>query len=258
VSHIVAVLQARISSTRLPGKVLLPLLGEPMLSRQIERVRQARSLTELIVATSTESSDDVLAGECARMGVACSRGSLSDVLDRFYRAIEPTRATVLVRLTGDCPLICPDIVDAVVALREQGDFDYASNVRVPSFPDGLDVEVMTRQALSRAWEQASLASEREHVTPYIWKHPELFRIGSHTSPVDYSAYRWTVDEPRDFALVSAVYERLYPSNPNFRMADVLQLLDSEPALKRLNAGIAANMGYLKSLEDDQKVQRGGI
>jgi spore coat polysaccharide biosynthesis protein SpsF len=257
-SHVVAVLQARMSSSRLPGKVLLPLLGEPMLGRQIERVRQARSLDELIVATSNDSSDDILVAECARIGVQCCRGSLPDVLDRYHRAIEPTLATIVVRLTGDCPLICPDILDAVVAFREQGGFDYVSNVREPSFPDGLDVEAMTRESLMRAWEQARLPSEREHVTPYIWKRPESFRIGSYTTSVDYSAHRWTVDEPRDFALVSAIYERLYPSNPNFRMADVLQLLDSEPALKKINAGIPANLGYLKSLEADRKVQGGGI
>jgi spore coat polysaccharide biosynthesis protein SpsF len=258
VSHVVAVLQARTSSSRLPGKVLLPLLGEPMLSRQIERVRQASALDELIVATSTDPGDERIAEQCRRIGVRCSRGSLLDVLDRFYRAIEPTAATVVVRLTGDCPLTCPDVIDAVVAFREQGGFDYASNTQQPSFPDGLDVEAMTREALSRAWEQARLPSEREHVTPYIWKRPESFRIGSHTGPVDYSAHRWTVDEPSDFAFVSAIYERLYPSNPTFRMADVLQLLDSEPALKKINAGIAANLGYLKSLEADSKLQGGEV
>lgn len=256
-SYVVAVLQARISSTRLPRKVLLPLLGEPMLGRQIERIRQAHSLDELIVATSADPSDDILAAECARLSVACSRGSLSDVLDRFHHAIEPTRATVVVRLTGDCPLICPDILDAVVAFREQGNFEYVSNVREPTFPDGLDVEVMTRESLNRAWAQARLASEREHVTPYIWKQPDQFRIGSYKGHADYSAHRWTVDEPRDFTLVSAIYERLYPANPKFRMADVLHLLQSQPELTRLNAGITANMGYLKSIESDSKSERGG-
>jgi len=227
-----------------------------MLSRQIERVRQASSLDELIVATSIESADDPIAAECKRIGVNCSRGSLPDVLDRFYHAIESTAATVVVRLTGDCPLLCPDIMDAVVALREQGGFDYVNNVREPSFPDGLDVEAMTRESLICAWRQARLPSEREHVTPYIWKHPELFSIGSYKNSVDHSAHRWTVDEPRDFAFVSAIYQRLYPSNPNFRMADVLQLLDSEPAMRQMNAGIKANAGYVKSLEADRKAQGG--
>jgi spore coat polysaccharide biosynthesis protein SpsF (cytidylyltransferase family) len=255
-SHVVAVLQARWSSTRLPGKALMPLLGVPMLTRQIERVRQGSSLDELIVATSNEPGDDPIAAECNRIGVKCSRGSLLDVLDRFYGAIESTRATVVVRLTGDCPLLCPDIMDAVVALREQGGFDYASNIREPSFPDGLDVEAMTRESLICAWRQARLPSEREHVTPYIWKHPELFSIGSYKNSVDDSAHRWTVDEPQDFAFVSAIYQRLYPSNPNFRMADVLKLLDAEPDLSQINAGIPPNAGYLKSLEADKKVQGG--
>ena len=252
-SFVVAVLQARTSSTRLPGKVMLPLLGVPMLFRQIERMRQAQSLDEVIVATSTEPDDDIIAVQCERAGARCSRGSLEDVLDRCYRAIDPTPATVVVRATGDCPLICPEIIDAVVAFRERGIFDYASNSHEASFPDGLDVEAMTRGSLTAAWQHAVLPSEREHVTAYIWKHPELFRIGSYRSSIDYSAYRWTVDEPSDYALVSAIFERLYPANPRFRMADVLRLLQSEPGLAQLNAGIERNEGYQKSLEADKKL-----
>ena len=246
----VAVLQARTSSSRLPGKVLLPILGEPMLSRQIERVRLARSLDEIIVATSADPSDDAIVAMCKRVEVRCSRGSLDDVLDRFYRAIEPTPATVIVRLTGDCPLICPDIIDGVVAFRDQGDFDYASNSYEQTFPDGLDTEAMTRGSLESAWKLARLPSEREHVTPYIWKHPESFRLGSYKSSIDYSSYRWTVDEPADYTLISKIFERLYPINPRFGMEDVLRLLTSEPDLLRLNDGVQRNLGYLKSLEAD--------
>jgi spore coat polysaccharide biosynthesis protein SpsF len=251
-SLVIGVLQARMSSTRLPGKVLLPLSGVPMLTRQIERVRQAQSLDQIIVATSTAPADDAIAAECERAGVGCSRGSLDDVLDRFHQAVEPTSATVVVRLTGDCPLICPEIIDGVVALREQGQFDYASNAHERTFPDGLDVEVMTRAALTTAWQHGVLPSEREHVTPYIWKHPELFRIGSYRNPIDHSALRWTVDERADYALVSVIFERLYPANPRFRMADVLQLLVAEPELGRMNAGIVQNEGYLKSLDADRQ------
>jgi spore coat polysaccharide biosynthesis protein SpsF (cytidylyltransferase family) len=252
-SFVVAVLQARTSSTRLPGKVMLPLLGVPMLTRQIERMHQAQSLNEIIVATSTEPDDDIIAVECEGAGASCSRGALDDVLDRVYRAIEPTPATVVVRTTGDCPLICPEIIDAVVAFRERGEFDYASNSLGGSFPDGLDVEAMTRDSLAAAWQRAVLPSEREHVTPYIWKHPELFRVGSYRSSIDYSAHRWTVDEPSDYALVSAIFERLYPANPRFRMADILRLLQFEPGLAQLNAGIGRNEGYQKSLESDKKL-----
>jgi spore coat polysaccharide biosynthesis protein SpsF len=251
-SAVIAVLQARMSSTRLPGKVLLPLLGVPMLTRQIERVRQAKSLDQIIVATSTVSGDDAIAAECERAGVSCSRGSLDDVLDRFYHAVEPTSATDVVRLTGDCPLICPEIIDAVVACREHGGFDYASNAHERTFPDGLDVEVMTREALTSAWRHGRLPSEREHVTPYIWKHPEWFRSGAYRNSIDYSALRWTVDERADYALVSMIFERLYPVNTRFRMADVLHLLESEPGLGQLNAGIQQNQGYLKSLDADRQ------
>jgi spore coat polysaccharide biosynthesis protein SpsF len=250
-SYVVAVLQARTSSSRLPGKVLLPILGEPMLSRQLERVRLARSLDEIIVATSTDPSDDAILPVCRRIGVRCSRGSLEDVLDRFYRAIESTKATVVVRLTGDCPLICPDIIDGVVAFREQGEFDYVSNSYEQSFPDGLDTEAMTRSALASAWKLARLPSEREHVTPYIWKHPESFRLGSYKSSIDYSSHRWTVDEPADYALISQIFERLYPANPRFGMGDVLRLLESEPDLMQLNVGVQRNLGYRRSLEGDR-------
>ncbi len=222
-----------------------------MLARQIERVHQARSLDELIVATSSDASDDAIAMECDRNAVECSRGSLEDVLDRVYRAVAPTAATAVVRLTGDCPLTCPDIIDAVVAFREAGGYDYASNVLEPTFPDGMDVEAMTRAALEAAWSQARLPSEREHVTPYLWKHPERFRSGSYRCTADHSAHRWTVDESADYALVSAIFERLYLGNPSFRMADILQLLQSEPALQRLNADIPRNAGYLKSIAGDR-------
>ena len=239
------------SSSRLPGKALLPLLGVPMLTRQVERVRQARSLDQIIIATSSDTADDAIVGECVRIGAEYSRGSLSDVLERVYRTVEPSRATVIVRLTGDCPLICPDIIDEVVAFRDSANYDYASNTIDPTYPDGLDVETMTRAALTTAWTHARLPSEREHVTPYIWKNPQLFRLGSYRGPEDHSSHRWTVDEQCDYALVSAMFERLYPSNSSFGLDEMLQLVRSEPSLERLNSGVLRNQGYLNSLDADR-------
>ena len=246
-----AVLQARCSSTRLPGKVLLPLCGEPMVARQIERVLRSRRIDRLIVATSTAASDDPLAELCRDRRVDCFRGDLDDVLDRVYRAAEPHQPTHVVRLTADCPLADPAVIDALIAFCLEGRFDYASNALEPTFPDGLDAEIMTFAALREAWTNARLPSQREHVTPYIYQHADRFRVGSFKREPDLSALRWTVDERADYELVSAVYDALYPANPAFASEDVLRLLQARPELRTLNTQFARNAGYETSLERDR-------
>jgi spore coat polysaccharide biosynthesis protein SpsF len=248
---VLGMLQARFSSTRLPGKVLLPLAGEPMLIRQIERIRRARRIDRLIVATSTSASDDPLAELCRSRNIDCFRGSLEDVLDRVYRAAERLNPAYVVRLTGDCPLADPAVIDAVAGFCIDGGFDYASNALEPTFPDGLDVEVMTFASLRCAWMKARLPSEREHVTPYIYKRDREFSIGSYKREPDLSALRWTVDEPQDYELVCMIYDALYPSNPSFSTDDILRLMDARPHMKTLNQRFARNEGYAKSLERDQ-------
>lgn len=250
-----AILQARCSSSRLPGKVLKPLVGEPMLARHIERLRRSRQISTLLVATSTDVSDDPLAALCLRLDVQCHRGSLDDVLDRFFRAAEPLAPEHLIRLTGDCPLADPDVIDATIAFHLDGGYDYTSNAIQPTFPDGLDVEVFRFACLRDAWNEASLQSEREHVTSFIYRRPERYRIGHYKQANDLSWLRWTVDEPADFAMVQAVYEALYPSNPQFTTTDVLHLLAEHPEIARINADITRNEGYLKSLATDRKVSR---
>lgn len=247
---VLGVLQARFSSTRLPGKVLLPLQGEPMLIRQIERIRRAQSIDRLVVATSTSASDDPLAELCRSRNIECFRGSLEDVLDRVYCAAERVNPAYVVRLTGDCPLADPAVIDAVAGFCRDGGFDYASNALEPTFPDGLDVEVMTFASLREAWTKARLPSEREHVTPYIYKHDREFRVGSYKGQPDLSALRWTVDEPQDYELVCKVYDALYPSNPSFSTEDVLRLMDARPHIQTLNTRFTRNEGYAKSLEQD--------
>lgn len=246
---VIAVLQARTGSSRLPGKVLRPLLGKPMLERQIERVRRARSISRLVVATSEGPEDDAINALCADLGVECFRGSLDDVLDRFYRAALPHRPSLVVRLTGDCPLSDPALIDRVVATQLSGGFDYVSNALNPSYPDGLDVEVMTYACLESAWREARLPSQREHVTPFIHSQPERFRIGEVRSETDLSGLRWTVDEPADFALVEQIYGALHASRPDFDTSDVLALLDRRPELRTCNAR-TRNEGYLASLAKD--------
>lgn len=255
---VIAVLQARMSSSRLPGKVLLPILGQPMLARQIERIRRSRLLDDLIVATSSDKSDDPIQALCASIGTACHRGSLEDVLDRLYKAALPREPDSVVRLTGDCPLADPDVIDAVIALHLDGGYDYTSNIDPPTFPDGLDVEVIRRSALVDAWNEARLPSEREHVTPFIRNNRERFRAGVLPNAMgDLSQLRWTVDEPVDFELVSAIYESLYPRGSDFTTADVLRLLAERPDLAGLNARFERNEGLLKSLARDAELLRDG-
>jgi spore coat polysaccharide biosynthesis protein SpsF (cytidylyltransferase family) len=247
-TDVVAVLQARVSSSRLPGKALKPILGRPMLRHQIDRVRRAASLGELVVATSVDGSDDAIAALCADAGVACFRGSLDDVLDRVYQAARRHSAAAIVRLTGDCPLADPATIDEVVAVFRRSAFDL---VRTDdSFPDGLDVEVVSAAALERAWRDATRPSDREHVTLFINRQPELFRIGMYQSERDRSHLRLTVDEPQDFELVERIYGELYPRNAAFTSADVFALLDERPDLVALNRGIRRNEGLRRSLAAD--------
>ena len=244
---ILAILQARTSSSRLPRKVMLPLAGSPMLARQIERLRRACRIDRLVLATSDRPEDDCVAELAENAGVHSYRGSLDDVLDRFYRAAEPHRPRHVVRVTGDCPLADWEVIDGCVDFALAGGFDYASNTLNPTWPDGLDVEVCTFGALAEAWAEADTPVEREHVTPFIIRRPDRFRLGSFENrDADLPHLRWTVDEPADYQFVSRVYEALYEGNPAFTTSDVLALLEREPELAQVNAGIERNEGLRRS------------
>jgi spore coat polysaccharide biosynthesis protein SpsF (cytidylyltransferase family) len=247
VAHkILAVLQARTSSTRLPGKVLLPILGRPMLGLQLERLKRCTSLSNLVVATSVDSSDDALAELCQLEGVDCFRGSLLDVLDRFIGAARAYSPDIVVRLTGDCPLTDPFLVDELVSKFVASDLDYLSNCEPPTYPDGLDVEVIRFSALEIAGREATLPSHREHVTPFVRRQPDRFRVGNYVDGEDRSWMRWTVDEAEDFEFVKTVYQRLYLANPAFTTSDIFQLLVAEPELMKINANFERNEGSKKS------------
>ena len=250
---ILALVQARTSSTRLPGKVLMPMVGKPMFALQLERLKRCTTFNGLVVATSNDASDDALAEMCIRVGVSCFRGSLLDVLDRFVNAARPYAPDIVVRLTGDCPLADPTLIDEIVTRFVASDLDYLSNCEPPTYPDGLDVEVTRFGALEAAWREAVLPSHREHVTPFIKRQTERFKVDNHVSAeIDRSRMRWTVDEPEDFEFVKQVYERLYPINPLFTTQDVLALLAAEPALAQINARYERNEGSKKSLIADAK------
>jgi spore coat polysaccharide biosynthesis protein SpsF len=220
-----AILQARMSSTRLPGKVLAPVLGEPMIGRQLERLARAERLDRVVVATSIDPSDDPLAAWCEGRGQTVFRGSLDDVLDRFHGAMAlAPDADTIVRLTADCPLADPQVIDAVIAHHLSAGADYTSNTpAVRTYPHGLDAEVMRREALETAWREAREPYEREHVTPFIYRNPQRFRIESLSRQPSLAHLRWTVDFPADLAFVRGVYARLYPQNPAFTSDDVAAL-----------------------------------
>jgi spore coat polysaccharide biosynthesis protein SpsF len=231
---ILAILKARMSSSRLPGKVLKPLCGRPMVLRQIERLARARRIDKLVVATSTEPSDDVLAETLATEGVAVHRGPLDNVLARFIGALDAYPADHVVRLTADCPLTDPEGVDALIALHLESGADYSSNTPDTwSAPKGLDVEVMTAAALRRAAAEASTQEEREHVTWGLYHGDRGYRTSWLKSPsIDDGDIRWTVDTPDDYAFASAVYDALYPANPAFTSADIRDFLSARPDLAR--------------------------
>jgi spore coat polysaccharide biosynthesis protein SpsF len=245
---ILGVLQARTSSSRLPGKILLPILGAPMLEHQVRRLSRCRSLDALVLATSDQPADDAVEALASAIGVGCFRGSLVDVLDRFYRAALASAPEHVVRLTGDCPLADPEIVDRAVALHVESRADYTTNALEPTWPDGLDVEVIRFGCLEEAWREASLPSEREHVTPFINTRPGRYRIHHLKGDPDLSHLRWTVDEPEDFEFVRRVYESLYSVNPAFGTRDILALLERQPGLAGLNSRFIRNAGLKKSLE----------
>jgi glutamate-1-semialdehyde aminotransferase/spore coat polysaccharide biosynthesis protein SpsF (cytidylyltransferase family) len=249
-SNIVAIVQARMGSTRLPGKVLADVGGESMLARIVSRLEQATLVQKIVVATSDAAADDKVAEVCEHKNIAVFRGSEQNVLDRFYHAAKNNHADVVVRITGDCPLIDPEIVDRVVAAYLRGECDYASNTLVCTYPDGLDTEVFSFSALETAWRDARRAADREHVTPFL-RTSRRFKLRNVESELGRSLrhLRWTVDEPCDLEFVRAVYAHFGAEKP-FGWRDVLSLLDAQPALGQLNAGQVRNEGYYHTLAQE--------
>jgi spore coat polysaccharide biosynthesis protein SpsF len=248
---ILVILQARLSSKRLPGKVLKPVLGKPMLIRQIERIKKSTLIDKLVVATSNHNSDDAIAALCQENKIDCFRGDLDDVLGRFYECSQKYNPDHIIRLTGDCPLIDHKIIDETIKYHLDNNFDYTSNVLKPHFPDGFDVEIFKYECLETAFKNAQLPSHREHVTQYIISRTDIYKIGNYADGSDFSDLRLTVDEQQDFDLIKIIYEKLYPHNPDFNLGDVIDLLDKEPLLKEINKGIGRNAGLKKSQEQDQ-------
>jgi len=228
------IVQARMTSTRLPGKVLLPLAGEPMLVRLLDRLRRVQRASGVVIATTTNPTDDPIAALCKQRGVPCHRGSEHDVLSRYADAARAYSADVVVRITSDCPLIDPALIDQVIATYEEGDSDYVSNMLPPTWPYGMAVEVFSAAALRQAHTEANQPAEREHVTPFIYWHPERYHLRNVASPSDLSAQRWTVDTPEDYELVRRLFETLYPNRPEFTLGDLLATMEAHPGWMAIN------------------------
>lgn len=268
--RIVAIIQARMASSRLPDKVLLDIGSQPMLVWVVERTRLAQTVDAVVVATTTDAADDAIYASCQARGYPVYRGSAYDVLDRYYQAARLHNADAVVRITADCPLIDPDMIDTVVNIftgvthpesvtdaaegqntlleaREdkspsQFAYDFACNRLPPpwgrTYPIGLDIEVCSFQGLKLAWEEAQLPHQREHVMPFFYEQPQRFRIYLLNHPVDYGFLRWTVDTPQDLLLLRQISDH-FAERMDFRWLDVLQLVQSQPHLAQLNAQVQA-------------------
>lgn len=248
--NVVAIIQARLGSSRLPGKVLKTVMGKPLLEYQIERVSRARHINKIVVATSDLDRDLPIVKFCERLLVLHYRGSEEDVLERYYDAALSHRADVIVRLTADCPLIDPQLIDEVIEsyIQSYPQYDYVSNCLQRTYPRGMDVEVFSFKALYEAYRRAKSPSEREHVTPFIYKNPQIFKLHSIKNAKNQSNHRWTVDTPEDFTLVKNILETIYPVKQTFTLHDCLDVLEKHPDWMNINAEIHQ--------KDDADAERG--
>ncbi len=255
---VLVIIQARTGSSRLPGKVLLPVAGVPLLTAMIRRVRAARTPFELTVATTSASEDDVIASLCAELGVDCYRGHPSDLLDRHYHAALYRHADVAVKIPSDCPLIDPSVIDRVLAfyIENAGSLDYVSNLHPASYPDGNDVEVIGFGTLRTAFNEACHPFEREHTTPYIWERPERFRIGNVTwqgMPDCSMTHRFTIDYPEDYRFICRVFEELGGAERVFSLEEIMELLRSKPDILAINGQYAGVNWYRHHLDQLKQV-----
>ncbi len=238
--RICATIEARMTSTRLPGKVLMECLGRPMLDLMIERVRLVPGLDGIVVCTTVNASDDPIVALCERLGVGVWRGDEDDVLTRVLEGARAHGVETIVELTGDCPLIDPVLIAQVIDAYAQSDVEYCANVIERSYPIGMDTQVFATHVLADVARRTRDAVDHEHVSLYIYRHPEIYRLKGLVAPETLfdPALRLTLDTPQDFALIDAVFRRLLPANPAFSLADILELLRAEPNLRALNDHIA--------------------
>ena len=253
----VAIIQARMGSNRLPGKVLRPIVGKPMLWHIVRRVRAVPSIDEVVVATPEGPADEVLRRYCETEGIASFSGSELDVLDRFYRAAQAFGADPVLRITADCPLVDPELVEELIGIYRSGSYDYAAvaagadahTLEGGSFPDGMDAECFSFASLERAWKEAQDPRDREHVTRFIWRRKGLFRCTKLLASQKYPPLRLTVDHPQELVVASQIYERLYREHDIFHLADIVDLLGREPEIIKPNEHLIEGQHYRAVLEE---------
>jgi len=250
----VIVVQARVSSSRLPGKVMMPILGKSLLHRMIERLQMIKHKVLIVIATSEALSDDIIEHEANQIGIPCFRGNLNNLLDRHYQVAKKYYADTILKIPSDCPLIDPRIIDQVLDyyFANPGQFDYVSNLHPATFPDGNDVEIMTMHCLEKTWREATRQLELEHTTPYIWENQEVFKIGNVIwgAGKDYSmSHRFTIDYQADYDFINRVFEELYPQKTDFSCEDILSLLKQKPGIYEINAQYAGVNWYRNHLNE---------
>ncbi|HEX3383930.1 MAG TPA: glycosyltransferase family protein [Mucilaginibacter sp.] len=258
---IVIVVQARMTSSRLPGKVMLPILGESLLYRMMERLQMIKHPAQFVVAIPDEERGYVIDQECNRIGIPCFCGDRDNVLDRHYQLAKAFNADIILKIPSDCPLIDPRIIDQVLDFyfEHEGKYDYVSNLHPATFPDGNDVEVMTMACIEKTWKEATRKLELEHTTPYIWENPEKFRIGNvvWNTGKDYSmSHRFTIDYAADYQFIKTVFEELYPKKPDFSCEDILDLLEKRPDIYHINTEYSGVNWYRNHLDELKTISAG--
>ena len=259
---IVTIIQARIGSSRLPGKVILPLAGEPLILRMHERALNSKYAGQIVVAITTEQVDNELFKLCMQNNINVYRGNTFDLLDRHFQIAKLFHAEAVVKIPSDCPLIDPEIIDKVILyyINNRNKYDFVSNLHPPSYPDGNDVEVISYSTLENAWINAKKDFEREHTTPYIWENPDKFRIGNvdWETGLDYSmTHRFTIDYKEDYEFIKRIYDEFYKKNNRFSLNDILELLEKKPEIKKINqiyAGVnwyRNHMNELRTISPEQ-------
>jgi len=248
---ITVIIQARTQSVRLPNKVLALVEDKPLIWYIIERLKKSNTVEQIILAIPSRKEDNELIKIADNCNILSFVGDENDILERFYCAALKFNAGPIIRITGDCPLVDPYLLDKMVQFYLENDYDYVSNTIIPTYPDGIDIEVFSLSALSRAYKEAKLKSEREHVTPYIWNNPKKFHLYNYENSIDQSNFRWCVDEQPDLELIRWIYSKFKPKII-FPFKEVMMLIESNPEILKINDKIKRNEGYVKSIKEDDE------
>jgi len=248
---VTGIVQARMGSTRLPGKSLIDISGKPLLKHILDRMQKSSIMNGLVVATTTNTEDNAICQLCDKLNLAWFRGSADDVLDRYYQCAKAHNADIIVRITADNPFTDPEVADRIIEeILQDDELDYVSNTIRPTYPEGIDIEVFRFRALEKAWHEATSALDREHVTPYIWLHPNLFKLNNIEYKKNLSHMRWTLDTSDDLVMTRAVYKELYKKGNLFLMKDVLDLMEKPPEIEQLNANVERFSGRKKIIQEE--------